>query len=72
MVKTNDYQHSETKEILDFWKSINNRILYLFSIQNEKSLSFEIVFENGDKSNLRFLMNDYVNHLEHHLNQISY
>lgn len=72
LVKTNDYQHSETKEILDFWKSINNRILYLFSIQNEKSLSFEIVFENGDKSNLRFLMNDYVNHLEHHLNQISY
>ena len=40
LVKTNDYQHSETKEILDFWKSINNRILYLFSIQNEKSLSF--------------------------------
>lgn len=72
LVKTNDYQHSETKEILDFWKSINNRILYLFSIQNEKSLSFEIVFENGDKSNLRLLMNDYVNHLEHHLNQISY
>lgn len=70
LVKANGYQHSETKEILDFWKSINNRILYLFSIQNEKLLSFKIVFDNGNVSDLKFLMEDYVNHLEHHLNQI--
>ena len=70
LVKANDYQNAETKEIAEFWKAINNRILYLFSIQNEKLLNTEIIFENGDTSDLKFLMEDYVNHLEHHLNQI--
>ena len=70
LVLANDYQHSEITELLVFWKAINNRILHLFSIQNKESLSFEIVFDNGEVSDLRFLMNDYVNHLEHHLNQI--
>ena len=70
LVKANNYQHSETKELLDFWKAINNRILYVFSIQNEKSLSLKIVLDDGHVSDLKFLMEDYVNHLEHHLNQI--
>ena len=70
LVIANGYQHSETNEILDFWNSINNRILYLFSIQNEKSLSFKVILDNGNVSNLKFLMEDYVKHLEHHLNQI--
>ena len=43
LVKANDYQHSDTKELVDFWMAINNRILYVFSIQNEKSLSLKIV-----------------------------
>ena len=70
LVIANDYQNSEIKELVDFWKAINNRIFYLFSIQNEESLSFKIVFDTGDVSDLRFLMEDYVNHFEHHLNQI--
>ena len=70
LVKANNYQHAEATEILMFWKSINNRMLYLFSIQNEETLNFKIVFDNGDVSDLKFLMEDYVNHLEHHLNQI--
>lgn len=70
LVKANDYQNSEIKELLDFWRSINKRILYLFSIQDEETLSFKIVLDNGDVCDLRFLMDDYVNHLEYHLNQI--
>lgn len=70
LVKANDYQNSETIEIINFWKSINNRISYLFSIQTEETLKAKIVFNTGEVSDLKFLMEDYVNHLEHHLNQI--
>ncbi|WP_298343911.1 DinB family protein [uncultured Algibacter sp.] len=70
LVKANGYQNASIKELLDFWKSINNRILYLFSIQNEETLSFKIILDTGDSFDLRFLMEDYVSHLEYHLNQI--
>ncbi|TDQ25661.1 DinB family protein [Tenacibaculum caenipelagi] len=70
LVKANDYQNSETKEILEFWKSINNRILYVIKQQTEETLAFKIKLEKENFSDLRFLMNDYVDHMEHHLNQI--
>ena len=70
LVKANDYQNAETKEILEFWKSINNRILYVIKQQTEETLAFKIELEKEDFSDLRFLMNDYVDHMEHHLNQI--
>lgn len=38
--------------------------------QNGTSLNLQIEFKDGTNSDLRFLMNDYVDHLEHHLNQI--
>lgn len=70
LVKANNYQNSETKELLLFWLSINNRILHVFSLQTEKTLNYKIVFEDGSTADLKFLMEDYVNHLAHHLNQI--
>ena len=70
LVKANDYQNSETKEILEFWKSINNRVLYVIKQQTEETLAFKIELEKENFSDLRFLMNDYVDHMEHHLNQI--
>ncbi len=70
LVKANDYQNSRREEIASFWLSINNRILKLMGQQTEKTLNYKIELSNGDISNLRFLMNDYVDHLEHHINQI--
>lgn len=70
LVKANDYQNSETAEIVEFWISINHRIKNLMEQQSEKTLNFKIELDNGTISDLRFLMNDYVDHLEHHLNQI--
>lgn len=70
LVKANDYQNSETEEIADFWLSINNRITKLIKQQTEKTLNYKIELVKGNISDLRFLMKDYVDHLEHHLNQI--
>ncbi|WP_298533310.1 DinB family protein [uncultured Algibacter sp.] len=70
LVDSNDYQNSNTIELLEFWIAINRRIIHVFGIQTQTTLNFEIVLPNGDKSDLKFLMIDYVDHLEHHLNQI--
>lgn len=70
LVKANDYQKSNLDELIGFWVSINRRIISLMKIQTEMSLAFEVELEKGKISDLKFLMVDYVDHLEHHLNQI--
>lgn len=70
LVRVNDYQNSDMKEIVALWNSINNRILFLMKRQTEETLNYKIELEEGKISDLRFLMNDYVDHMEHHLNQI--
>ena len=70
LVKANDYQHSEINEVVELWISINNRIISLMKKQTIKTLKYNIELNNETISDLRFLMMDYVDHLEHHLNQI--
>jgi hypothetical protein len=70
LVKVNNYQTAESKEIVEFWIAINNRIKNLMKQQTEETLNYKIELDNGETSDLRFLMKDYVEHLAHHLNQI--
>ncbi len=70
LVSANDYQNSKTAEILTLWLALNNRIVKVISLLSESTLNFQIEFDNGNISDLRFLVEDYVDHLEYHLNQI--
>ena len=70
LIKANDYQNSETNEITDIWCALNNRIIYVMRKQTETSLDYAIELDDDKVSDLRFLMVDYVDHLEYHLNQI--
>ena len=70
LVIVNDYQNSKTNEMVEFWLSINNRIKNIIELQNEKTLNYQVLLDKDNVSDLRFLMKDYVDHLEHHLNQI--
>lgn len=70
LVKANDYQNSDTQEIIEFWSSINYRILNLIKKQTKETLDYKIKLEEDNTADLRFLMKDYVDHLEHHLKQI--
>ena len=69
LVLANQYQEAEVLEILGFWLSINRRILSIMKNQNKETLRYEIKIDN-EYNNLEFLMNDYVVHLKHHVNQI--
>ena len=70
LVKANDYQNAQTKEIVEFWLSVNNRIKSLIKQQTERTLKYKIELQKDNTSDLRFLIKDYVDHMEHHLNQI--
>ncbi|WP_229335471.1 hypothetical protein [Flavobacterium sp. ALJ2] len=60
----------DTGELIQLWHSINKQIIRLFKSVDEKALDYQILLSDGSIINLDFLMKDYVEHLEHHINQI--
>ncbi len=70
LVKANNYHNASLQEIAGFWLALNSRILELIRQQTENTINYKIEMDNGVISDLRFLITDYVDHLEHHLNQI--
>ena len=70
LVIANNYQNASIQEITNFWLAINNRILNVISQQTEHTINYKIKIDNDEISDLKYLITDYVNHLEHHLNQI--
>lgn len=70
LVKINQYQSIDIAELVSLWVSINRQIIRLFKSVDREALQYEIELDNGSIIDLRFLMTDYVEHLEHHINQI--
>ncbi|GGD06264.1 DinB family protein [Hyunsoonleella pacifica] len=70
LVKANHYQSADTKELLDLWIALNNRILFVIKNQNEETLNYKVHTNNTTIVDLKFLIKDYVDHLSYHLNQI--
>ena len=70
LVEANHYQNSQTLELLNLWTALNQRICFIMQQQTEASLQFEIILPDGSTSDLSFLIIDYVDHLEHHVNQL--
>ena len=70
LVIANDYQHADVRHLLSLWLAINHRIMHIMDLQTSTTLAYEITLPDGSSSDLKFLMEDYVTHLEHHLDQI--
>lgn len=70
LVKANDYQQADTRQLLALWLALNHRIMHVMALQTASTLAYEVRFASGKTANLKFLMEDYVAHLEHHLDQI--
>jgi hypothetical protein len=75
-VRCNHYQDLPKNDIVDFWKSINNRIVHVISKIPEEKLAVICNVGNtafrdeGENKTLLWLIEDYVVHMEYHLNQI--
>ena len=70
LVDINKYQAIDIEELTQLWFVINKQLVRLMKTVDEKALNYEIDFGDGSPADLRFLMTDYVEHLEHHINQI--
>lgn len=71
LVKLNDYQNIPTLEIIQLWKSLNQQIANVFDRVPEAKLLKQVdIPHEGRSKNLKFIMEDYVVHLEHHAKQI--
>ncbi len=70
LVKANQYATAETLELLTLWLALNERIKNIIESQDEHTLRYSIELSDGRISDLRFLMEDYVDHMEHHVRQM--
>jgi hypothetical protein len=71
-VRIQNYNKKDTNELVNLWKVYNEHIIHVMKNTSEENLKVELdakdPFENSD--NLFLLMKDYVDHMDHHLNQI--
>ncbi len=70
LVKANNYQNSDITIILNLWIALNEQIMAVIANQNYNTLKYKVELEDGEDCDLEFLIVDYTDHLEHHLNQI--
>ena len=80
-VSTQKYRDESWPDVIDLWSSYNLHLLHVVSVIPEDVLTKmraqhtldEIAFKDLDKNEpatLEFLIRDYVDHLQHHLDQI--
>ena len=70
LVIANNYQNASIDDLLAFWKAINAHIWFVIQNQSPASLLYEVQINEETVQTLQWLMEDYIVHLEHHLNQI--
>lgn len=80
-VRLHKYNDQPWNELIKLWKMLNLQIwevvkniheenlTKLISVHNFDKICFKLV-EKNQKSSLEYLINDYILHLEHHLNSI--
>jgi hypothetical protein len=70
LVNLNQYQTMDINELTQLWLSLNKQIIRIFKNIDDKALDYQIILSDQSAIDLKFLMTDYVEHLEYHINQI--
>lgn len=70
LVRINRYQEANSQDILLLWKLLNKQIYHVVNQMTDQHFKTLIELPNQELRNIEFLFLDYVEHLEHHLNQI--
>lgn len=68
-VAVQHWQEKEWNNILALWQLFNEHITFIFEKVDETKLSNVVTLGETDFT-LQFLIDDYVDHLEHHLRQV--
>jgi hypothetical protein len=67
-VASNGYQGMKKEDVIQFWKLINERIAKVLETMPLENQTKQI--ETSQLHTLKWLAEDYVRHMKHHLNQI--
>ena len=68
-VKASDYQNQNLASVKTLWESLNLQIVRIWTNIDEADLQKTIPVKD-EVPTLKFLMEDYIDHLNHHLKQI--
>ena len=68
--KFNFYQQIDKKQIIEFWTIYNKQLVELMKNFPNENLLSECKTSDDKNYTIAFLISDYVEHLEHHLQQI--
>ncbi len=69
-VETQGYQSESWENLIHLWAAFNRHILHLASQIPEHRADNRCALDGGEPVTLRFLVEDYIRHLEHHLAQV--
>ncbi|WP_410767919.1 DinB family protein [Fontibacillus sp. BL9] len=71
LVKIHDYQNGYTKaELLELWQQLNKQIRMTILQGQETALTHPVYWSDGSRVTLEWLFEHYLDHMDHHLNQI--
>jgi hypothetical protein len=69
-VALHDYQGMEWNEIIGRWRVLNEQLVGAASAISQQAAERKLTVGGGNPITLSFLVNDYVDHLLHHLRHI--
>jgi len=69
-VKLQNYQQENTEILINLWEIYNRHLVHVVNQIPHRVLLKTSLDKMGNSNTLKFLIEDYLNHLEHHLNQI--
>ena len=69
-VSEQHYNTASWQELVNFWSAYNNHIAHIIEHVNPDYLQHTITIEGKGLFTLEFIMNDYAEHLKHHLKVI--
>lgn len=67
---SNNYQLMESKRLLSFWTAYNLHLAELMELMTPENKEKQCITGGGTQHTIAWLFNDYVSHLEYHLQQI--
>jgi len=68
--KSSYYNEMRTEHIIQFWRLYNLHLIEIIRQIPEESLAKNGSGRDGEKHTLKWYIDDYVDHMEHHLRQI--
>ena len=69
-VSVQDYNNANANNLINLWISYNKHLAYIISKISEEKYNTHCNIGKEQPVTLEWLINDYVRHLKHHLNQI--